>query len=109
MLYHSRMTEGVLVVEIEAHLDKAIMVSRLKSVTPTNGKQTGTVPKSLAEGGAVTPDRPIVTTCSNEGTVKNTATMKRNAEKRYETRLERAGSSQTTHRTLTTTIVTGYL
>ena len=77
----SRMIEETLAVEIEVDSDKAVMVGRLKSVTPTNGKRTGTVPESLAEGGVITPDRPIVTTRSNAGTVENTTTMKRSGRK----------------------------
>ena len=102
----SWMIEEISAVEIEVDSDKAVMIGRLKSVTPTNGKRTGMVPESLAEGGVITPDRPIVTIRSNAGTVENTATMKRSAGKRYETRLQLANSSQTTHRTPTTTIVT---
>ena len=73
----SRMIEEILAVEIEVDSDKAVMVGRLKSVTPTNGTRTGMVSESLAEGGVITPDRPSVITCSNAGTVENTATMKR--------------------------------
>ena len=43
------MIEGISAVEIEVDLDKVIMVGRLKSVTPTNGKLTGTIPQSLAK------------------------------------------------------------
>ena len=52
----SRMIEEISVVEIEVDSDKAVMVGRLKSVTPTNGKRIGMVPESLAEGGVITPD-----------------------------------------------------
>ena len=105
----SQMIEGVSVVEIEADPDKVVMVGRLKSVTPTNGKRIGTVPESLAEGGVITPGRPSVTTRSNAGTVENTTTMNRSAKKRHETRLQRADSSQTTHQTPTMMIVAGCL
>ena len=105
----SRMIEGVLLVEIEVDSDKAIMVGRLKSVTPSNGKRTRMVPKSLAEGGVITPDRLNVTTSSNVDNVENTATMKRSARKRNETQLLLDDSSETTHQTPTTTIVAGCL
>ena len=96
---------GVSVVEIEVDPDKAVMVVRLKSVTTTNGKRTGKVPESLVEGGVITLDRPIVTTRSNAGTMENTTTMKRSVGKRYETQLQLADNSRTTHRTPTTKIV----
>ena len=103
------MIEEILAVEIEVDLDKAVIVSRLKSVIPTNVKQTGIVPKSLAEGGLITPDRSSVTTCSNAGTAENTTTMKRCVGKRHETRLQLTNNSETMHRAPTTTIVAGCL
>ena len=102
----SQMIGEILAVEVEVDSDKAVLDSRLKSVTPTNGKRTGTVPENLAKGGVITPDRSIVTTRSNAGTVENTATMERSAGKRYETQLQLTDSSRTMHRTPTTTIVT---
>ena len=102
---HSRMIEEDSVVEIEVGSDEADTVGRPKSVTPTNGKRTGTIPESLVEGGSTPSDRAIVTTRSNAGTVENTTTMKRSAGKRYETRLQLADSSRTTHRIPTTTII----
>ena len=99
------MKEETSAVEIEVNSDKAVMAGRLKGETPTNGKRTETVPESLVEGGVITPDHPSVTTRLNAGTTENTATMKRSAGKRYETRLQLADNSQITHRTPTTTIV----
>ena len=95
--------------EIEVNSDKGEMAERHKSATPTNGKRTGMVLESLVEGGVITPDHPSVITHPNAGTMENMATMKRSAGKRYETRLQLVNSSQTTHRTPTTTIVTEYL
>ena len=100
----SRMIEEISTVEIEVDPDKAIIVRRLKSVTPTNGKRTRMVQESLVEGGVIMPDHPSVTTHPNADTVENTATMKRSAGKRHATWLQLANSSQITHRTPTTTI-----
>ena len=63
------MIEEILAVEIEVNSDKAVIAGRLKSITPTNGKRTGMVLESLAEGGAITPDHPSVTTRSNASIV----------------------------------------
>ena len=46
----SRKIEEISAVKIEVDSDKAIMVGKLKSVTPTNGKWKRMVPNSLAEG-----------------------------------------------------------
>ena len=47
------MIEEISTMEKEVDSDKTVMVGSLKSVTPINGKQTGMVPKSLAEGGVL--------------------------------------------------------
>ena len=58
---HSRMIEEDLAVEIEVGSNEVDMVDRPKSVTPTNGKRTGTIPESSIEGGAIPQGREIVT------------------------------------------------
>ena len=90
--------------EIEVDLAEGDRVSRLENATLTNGKTIGEMLESSAKGGAILPDRAIVTTRSNLGTVENSVIMKRSAEKRYETRLRLADNSLTTHQILTTTI-----
>ena len=73
------------------------MVDRPKSVNPTNGKQTGTVPGSSVEGGVIMPDQPIVETQSNAGITKNSATTKKSVERRN-TRLYLADNLRITPR-----------
>ena len=81
------MIEETSAVEIEVNSDKAVMAGRLKGENSTNGKQTETVPKSLVEGGVITPDHPSITTHPNVDTVEN---MKRSAGKRHVTRSQLA-------------------
>ena len=96
------MIEETLAVEIEVNSERGVMADRLKSITSTNGKQTGMVPESLTEGGIITPDHPGVTTHPNAGTMENMATS---AGKRRVTRSQLSDNSQTTLLTPTTTIV----
>ena len=80
-------------------------VDTTKSVTPTNGKQTETVPESSAEGEVITLDQSIATTKLNAGTMENATTMKRNAERRNEIPLRPVNNSRIMLRTPTTIIV----
>ena len=65
----SLMIEEISVMEIEVDPNKAVMIGRIKSVTLTNRKQTGTMLEGLAEEGVITPNRSIITTRSNARTV----------------------------------------
>ena len=103
----NRMIEEDSTEEIEVNSAEGDRVSRPEDTTLTNGKMIRAMPDSSVEGGAILSDRAIVTTRSNAGIVENSVTMKRSAEKRYETRLRLADNSRTTLRIPTTTIVAG--
>ena len=78
----SWMIEEDLAELIEVDSAEGNMVSRLKNATPTNGKTMGTILRSLVEGGAILPDRPIATI------------TKRSAKRRNESQLQLADNSR---------------